>query len=133
MSLVQENCLSICGMPLTQPTKKSEKQFLFTRRQEMTAALKGTNDAKQVLGLTIAMLVQQVRSLVVDTTNSATTIDPVVLQLLCQDKKMPEAAGQLLQELAAQCENDGANVETDLMERVRGCGLCRDINKHEVL
>jgi hypothetical protein len=51
---------SICGIPFKKLDKKSEKQYLSSRRQELTTRLKAAVDADQVLELTVLLLFQQV-------------------------------------------------------------------------
>lgn len=51
---------TICGLPFKKLDKKSEKQAMFTRRQELTQALEGAAEGKLVLDLTVMLLFQQV-------------------------------------------------------------------------
>jgi hypothetical protein len=127
MSFVEENCLTICGLPFSKLNKKSEKQFLFARRQELTNALGSTSDGESVLELTIMLLFQQIRGL----TASGPHLTGSILKLLCHEKKIPEAISALLVKLAKQCVAD-ALVDDDLVAKVKACGLSRDVTKHTV-
>jgi len=60
MAHVEENCLSICSVPFKKLDKKSEKQYMFARRQELTARLAAAVEAEKVLELTVLLLLQQV-------------------------------------------------------------------------
>jgi len=112
-------------MPFTKLNKKSEKQFLFARRQELTSALGSTSDPTTVLEFTIMLLFQQIRGFTV----SGPHLTGPILKLLCNEKKIPESVANLLLQLAAQCENDGS-VDADLVAKVKACGLSRDVTKH---
>jgi len=51
---------SICSVPFKKLDKKSEKQYMFARRQELTARLAAAVEAEKVLELTVLLLLQQV-------------------------------------------------------------------------
>jgi hypothetical protein len=127
MCFVEEHCLSICGMPYTKLNKKTEKQYIFARRQELTAALEATSDPADVLELSIMLLFQQLRGLIV----AGPHLKGPILQLLCQEKKLPEPVAALLRELAEQCQQD-VTVDEALVAKMKTCGLSRDITKHDV-
>jgi E3 UFM1-protein ligase 1 len=125
MSFVEENCLTICGLPYSKLNKKSEKQYVFARRQELTATLEKASDPAEVLELTIMLLFQQLRGLVV----AGPYLTGPILQLLCKDKKIPESVAVSLQLLAKQirCEEQ---VDEGNLVKVKTCGLSKDILKH---
>lgn len=54
---------TICGLPFRKLDKKSEKQVMFSRRQELTKALEQAVEGKLVLDLTVMLLFQQVSSI----------------------------------------------------------------------
>lgn len=126
MSFVEENCLTICGIPYSKLNKKVEKQYLFARRQELTAALEKASDPTEVLELTVMLLFQQLRGLVV----AGPYLTGPFLQLLCRDKKLPESVAISLQLLAKQIRLHEEQLDEENLEKVKACGLSRDIVKH---
>lgn len=54
---------TICGLPFKKLDKKSEKQYLFSRRKALTEALTATAEARAVLELTIMILFQKVNDM----------------------------------------------------------------------
>jgi hypothetical protein len=115
----------ICGLPFKKLDKKSEKSTLFARRQALTRQLERAEGADAVLELTIMILFQQVKSIVV----GGDHLRGAILDLLRKEKKMPEEVGNALGNLAEKI-NKGDQVNSDLLEAVRACGLSRDISKH---
>jgi hypothetical protein len=128
MAFVEENCLSICGMPFKKLDKKSEKQYLFARRQEMSATLEASTDATSVLELTVMLLFQQLQGVVV----SGSHLGGPVLNLLLKEKKLTAPVAELLCKLReATLSNDVASDET-VIAKVKVFGLSRDIHKVEL-
>lgn len=127
VSLVEENCLSIVGVPFKKLDKKSEKQFLFSRRQALTVALEAATDPVEVLELSIMLLFQQVRNAVV----SGRLLTGPILSLLTKERKMTESASSLLYKLSDSISL-GEEPSISLVQAVKACGLSRDISKHEV-
>jgi hypothetical protein len=127
LSHVEENCLTICGLPFKKLDKKSEKQYLFTRRKALTEQLEATNDPNEVLELTIMLLFQQVKSLVV----SGPLLTGAILTLLQKERKISDSISKLLQDLANTLSGD-SKPSGALLTAVKACGLSRDISKHTV-
>lgn len=118
---------SICGMPFKKLDKKSEKQFLFGRRQELTKALEASNEPQAVLELCIMLLFQQVKSVVV----SGKHLMGPILDLLAKERKIPEEVSTILLRMADVIRS-GAEVDKGLVRAVKACGLSRDISKHTI-
>ncbi|CAB9514994.1 expressed unknown protein [Seminavis robusta] len=125
---VQENCLSLCGFPFKKLDKKSEKQLLFARRQHLMRLLEETDDASGVLDLTMMLLFQQVKS-VVSLGVSRHRSD--LLALLISERKINDQVAELLQKLLTALDGS-TTADSALIGAVKGCGLCRDISKHEI-
>lgn len=115
---------TICGLPFKKLDKKSEKQYLFTRRKALSEQLEATNDPNEVLELTIMLLFQQVKSLVV----SGPLLTGPILTLLQNERKIPENVSKLLQELATAVTGESKTAEA-LVTAVKACGLSRDVSK----
>lgn len=58
LSFVEENCLTVCGLPFKKLDKKAEKQLLFARRQELSHLLEESSDPEAVLELAVMLLFQ---------------------------------------------------------------------------
>lgn len=86
--------------------KKSEKQFLFARRQRLTYLLEATRDPKEILDLTIMILFQQVKQLVV---LGSLLRGPILAMLLEERKKISEPVATALRSLAEDL-NQGSTV-----------------------
>lgn len=128
MAHVEENCLSLCGIPFKKLDKKSEKKFLFARRQRLLRLLEEApdDDATTVLDLTILLLFQQVKNLVA----FGTSLYPDILTLLTAERKIAEEVAQALTSLAESAESA---VDTALIKTIRECGLSKDISKHKII
>jgi len=124
---VEENCLTLCGLPFKKIDKKSEKQFLFNRRQRLTHLLEGASDAETVLELTIMLLYQLVKNVVV----CGSLLCRPILQLLVKERKISEDVAMALCGLSESLER-GEDIDQGQIERVRACGLSRDITKHQI-
>jgi hypothetical protein len=118
---------SVCGLPFKKLDKKSEKQFLFARRQKLTKSLEATNDPEAVLELSIMLLFQQVKSFVV----CGKHLMGPILNLLTKERKITEEVASLLRKMADAIQS-GAEVDEGLERAVKACGLSRDISKHSV-
>lgn len=130
MTLLPRGCVlnrTICGLPFKKLDKKSEKQYLFTRRKALTEQLEATNDPNEVLELTIMLLFQQVKSLVV----SGPLLTGTILTLLQKERKISDSISKLLQDLANTVSGD-SKPSGALVMAVKACGLSRDISKHIV-
>jgi hypothetical protein len=127
LSHVQENCLSLCGLPFKNLDKKSEKQFLFKRRQTLAGLLQAATEATAILELTIMILFQQVRNMVV----SGDLLRGAIFKMLRDERKISDEVAAVLEGLNSAIAG-GASIKEDLVNAVKECGLCRDIAKHEV-
>jgi len=122
---------SICSVPFKKLDKKSEKQYMFARRQELTARLAAAVEAEKVLELTVLLLLQQVKSVCA----FCLSVD-LLLPILCMDKKICNEVASELTSLQVVIKA-GGDVAMDselssLIEKVRGWGLCKDISKYQV-
>lgn len=117
----------ICGLPYKKLDKKSEKSTLFTRRQALAHLLERAENPKDVLELTIMILFQQVKNIVV----CGDQLSGAILDLLRKEKKIPEDVGNALSNLAEGIAKSDL-VEAELVKVVRECGLSRDISKHSI-
>lgn len=93
----------------------------------MTAKLEATNEPRDVLELTIMLLFQQVKSLVV----SGPLLPGPILALLQNERKISEQVAMQLQQLA-NAVNTNATPDGALVTSIKACGLSRDISKHTV-
>lgn len=127
LSHMQENCLSLCGLPFKNLDKKAEKQFLFKRRQALTGILAAATEPTVILELTIMILFQQVKHIVV----SGDFLRNGILKMLREERKITDAVVAVLEALDTAI-TEGGSISEDLVNAVRACALCRDIAKHEV-
>jgi hypothetical protein len=127
LSHVQENCLSLCGLPFKNLDKKSEKQFLFKRRQTLAGMLQAATEPTAILELTIMILFQQAKQMVV----SGDLLRGAIFKMLQDERKITHNVAAVLEGLNSAIAG-GASINEDLMNAVKECGLCRDIAKHEV-
>jgi hypothetical protein len=123
MAHVEENCLSVCGLPFKKLDKKKEKLFLACRRQCLCSLLQTENDAAIVLDLSVMLLFQLVKNMVA--CFSAELLRGPILALLIRERKIPSSVAKDLTDLAKTLES-GEKVDADLVDRVRACGLSRD-------
>jgi hypothetical protein len=114
----------MCGLPFKKLDKKSEKQFLFDRRQRLIQILESINDAAGVLDVTIMLLFQQVKQVVV----SGSLLRGPILQMLLQERKITPPVATVLRTLANSLQT-GDPVNDSLVAAVKECGLCRDVAK----
>jgi len=131
LDFAKDNCLSICGLPFKLLDKKSEKQFMFARRKELTGKLENTENPASVLNLSIMLLCQQIRGLAVAGPHLP---GPILNRLLIDPpsgKKVPTPVAELLVQLSKEVK-DSDDVNEDLVQKVKSCGLSRDILKHEI-
>lgn len=129
---------SLCGLPFKKFDKKSEKQFLFARRQQLLRLLESEHDPAAVIDWTIMLLFQQVKN-VVAWWGSADHLRVKLLKRLTQERKISQEVADLLTKLATAVEqsdegnNKNDEIDKDMVEAVRACGLCRDISKHQII
>jgi len=131
LRLAEESCLITCGLPFKKLDKKTEKSALFTRRRGLTAQLESSDaNAREVLELTIMLLFQQIKGIVV----AGNELIDTVLGILCEEKKIPEEVKNkllLLYEHVKLADGD-KDIPVDLIASIKGCGLSRDISKHHL-
>jgi DUF1009 family protein len=116
-----------CGLPFKKLDKKSEKQFLFDRRQRLTERLQKTTDPGMVADLTIMLLFQQVKQVVV----AGSLLRGPILSMLEEERKISEQVATVLRSLVESVEGN-KTVDDLLLGAVKDCGLARDISKHEM-
>ena len=121
---MEENCLPICGLPFKKLDKKRTKQFLDFRRQCLSWLLDSETDPAAVLDLTVMLLFQLLKKVVV----SGSLLRGPILELLCTGRKISSVVAQELKSMAQHIE-DGEEIDPEKVERVRACGLSRDKNK----
>jgi hypothetical protein len=124
---VEENCLLLCGLPFKKLDKRSEKQFVFARRQRLTQLLQNATEPFVVLELTIMLLFQHVKQVVV----SGSLLRGPILKMLLDERKISQPIATALQSLA-DCIEGNDPVDESLVTTVKDCGLCKDISKHTI-
>ncbi len=117
---VEVNCLVVCSLPFKKLDKKSEKSFLMERRKRLAHLLEETTVPRKVLELTVMILFQLSKNLVV----TGSLLCGPILELLAQERKVSASVGECLRELAGRIEI-GGDVDEALVERVKDCGLGR--------
>jgi E3 UFM1-protein ligase 1 len=118
LSHVEENCLTICGLPFKRLDKKAKKQFLNSRRQQLVQALEAEIDPVACLEYAVMLLVQLVKNHVV----FGSHLRGSVLLLLTKEKKISEEVSGALLKLAEQVAG-GGDVDPDLVEQVKSHAL----------
>jgi hypothetical protein len=103
---------------------------LFARRQNLTQLLQTETDPQTVLELTIMILFQQVKQIVV----AGSLLRGTILMMLMDERKISEPVASALKTLNEAIVNQGdtAMINDDIVAAVKECGLCRDITKHLV-
>jgi hypothetical protein len=130
VSYAEENCLTLCGLPYKKLDKKSEKNFLFSRKQQLNSLLASTNVATDPLGVleyTVMILFQQVRNLIV----SGSMLCGPILESLSRERKIPSSVAAALKLLNEMIQDNDKAVNEELVSLVKECGLVRDISKHD--
>lgn len=117
---VEENCLVMCSLPFKKLDKKSEKHFLMERRKRLLHLLEETTVPQKVLELTVMILFQLSKNLVV----TGSLLRGTILELLTQERKVAVDVADLLRELAESIEK-GGEVDEILVQHVKNCGLGR--------
>lgn len=62
---------------------------------------------------------------------SGSLLSGPILKLLTREKKVPAAVSTLLNKLADSIHGT-SEIDKELIESVRACGLSRDVSKHQV-
>jgi len=101
---------SLCGLPFKKLDKKSEKQFLFARRQQLIKLLEEapSTDASTILDLTVLLLFQQVKN--VTAFGLSSNQRSLLLKLLTMERKVTEEVAQVLTNLLTKMETNDDNV-----------------------
>jgi hypothetical protein len=107
--------------------KRSEKQFLFDRRQRLTEMLQKTTDPGMVVDLTIMLLFQQVKQVVV----AGSQLRGPVLNMLAEERKISEQVATALRSFVESIEGN-ETIDDTRLGAIKDCGLARDISKHEM-
>lgn len=131
LRLAEESCLITCGLPFKKLDKKAEKNAMFTRRRGLTAQLESADaNAREVLELTIMLLFQQIKGIVV----AGDELIDTVLGILCEEKKISEEVKNKLLLMYEHVKLAGGDkdIPDDLIASIKGCGLSRDISKHDM-
>jgi DUF1009 family protein len=121
------SCRTQCGLPFKKFDKRSEKQFLFDRRLRLTEMLQKTTDPGMVVDLTIMLLFQQVKQVVV----AGTLLRGPILSMLAEERKISERVATVLRSLVDSVKGN-KTVDDLLLGAIKNCGLARDISKHEM-
>jgi len=152
---VEENCLTIVGIPFKLLDKKAEKKLMFSRRKELSTQLQGATSAEKIYDLSIMLLYQQLRSMIVrvDSCNDSNSrsynneeercIIKVILRHLFDNgnekKKIPlqvkEHFDQASSLLFQGCSNEvkgNIDLPENLVQKLKDCGLSKDISSHVV-
>lgn len=114
-------------MPFKKIDKKSERQFLFDRRQRLNELLQKTTDPGMVVDLTIMLLFQQVKQVVV----AGSLLRGPILRMLAEERKISEQVATVLRSLVESVEAN-TTVDDQILCAIKDCGLARDISKHEM-
>mmetsp|Transcript_1996 Transcript_1996/g.2716 ORF Transcript_1996/g.2716 Transcript_1996/m.2716 type:complete len:170 (+) Transcript_1996:1711-2220(+) len=122
---IEEYCLSMVGLPFKLLDKKPEKQLMFERRKKLSSKLREESNAKEILELSTAILFQQVRGIAV----FGEEISASLIKVLMSDKKIPVEVGICFQEASVLLTN-GKSIPHDLLDKVKECGLSKDISSH---
>lgn len=114
LSHVEENTLTICGLPFKKLDKKAKKQFLNSRRQLLLQLLADQKDPGVVLDLTVMLLFQLVKNHVV----FGSHLRGFILQALLKERKISDEDRELLQELALVLD-EGVDVDPGLVRNLK--------------
>jgi len=124
---VEESCLSMCGIPFKLLDKKSEKSLMFARRKEITGLLEEASNPMDVLELTVMLLSQKIKGLLV----CGNTLTGPIFSALVADKKIPEALTNKLLEAVSTLQQ--GDITEDLLAYIKSVGLSKDITKEHNL
>ena len=102
---------------------------LFRSRQRLLERLQAATEATDVLEYSIMLIYQGVKNQMV----SGSLLAGPILQKMVEERKVSVMVGECLSSLSkALHENGGRCDDETLIERVRACGLSKDIAKHVV-
>jgi hypothetical protein len=117
---VEENCLTVCGLPFKRMDKKARKQFFNSRRQLLLQALESEADPAACLDYAVMLLYQLLKNHVV----FGSHLRGPVLRLLQHEKKVTDEVSAALQSLADQIAS-GEPVEPGLLGKVKAYALLK--------
>jgi hypothetical protein len=115
---IEENTLTICGLPFKRLDKKAKKQFLNTRRQHLVQALENETDPSACLDYAVMLLFQLVKNHVV----FGSLLKGPVLHLLAKEKKIADDVSATLQSFADHLAK-GEPIDSEMVERIKACSL----------
>lgn len=121
------SCRSQCGLPFKKLDKKSEKKFLFARRQQLSQLIEQAqkqSNAGALLDYTIIILFQQVKQVVV----CGNLLKGPILDMLTEERKVPDEVSRLLRRVQKDLAEEN-EIEDATLRDVVTCGLCKDISK----
>jgi hypothetical protein len=121
LSHVEENCLTICGLPFKKLDKKTKKQWMHSRKQELTRLIEEETSGRAILELSVMYLFQLIKNHIVFGGHLA----DIVLELLFREKKLSEEVAKELKGLAERLRQDEV-VDPEQVERVRAVVLGRE-------
>jgi hypothetical protein len=117
---VEENCLTVCGVPFKRMDKKAKKQFFNSRRQLLVQALESETDAGACLDYAVMLLYQLFKNHIV----FGSHLRGPILYLLKHEKKMTDEVSAALQSLVDQIVS-GDTVELELIMKVKAYALSK--------
>ena len=114
----------MCGIPFKILDKKIEKQLLLRRKKELRQQLEVATEQIDVIELSIMLLYQQVKGLVV----TGGELSGLVFKHLLFEKRFPAEIADLLRPILdeIQCAKD---IRREDLEFIRKCGLCKDLKR----
>lgn len=117
---VNENCLSICGLPFAKLDKKSEKKLLTDRRQQLINQLEEATDPEIVLDLLIMVLYQLVKNMIV----LGSYLRGPILNMLLNEKKVSDKVKEDLIRLSDMISS-GQPVEIQFLDDLKQSCLAK--------
>ena len=123
VSHIEESCLAICGLPFKVLDKKSEKKILFGRKKELRIQLQDSILAKDVIELSIMLLLQQVKNTAIC---GSEILSLGVRALVSDEDKLPPSVADALQN-AVSLLKDGKEVPLKLITMIKEWGQSKDI------
>ena len=112
---LRDDCFTYCGFPFAIYDKKAEKKFLATRRSQLMDRLEKARSISDALDVTVMLLYQTVKNLVV----SGPLLQGPILDLLLTERKLSESVIEELRTLVS-AEDLGSTIDTKMMQRFEG-------------
>ncbi len=152
LSHVEENCLTMVGIPFKLLDKKWEKKLMFSRRKELTAQLQAAANIGKIYDISIMLLYQQMRNMIirVDSCNDSKSISYKSREEKCiikvalkhlfnsssEKKRIPlqvkENFDQVSSLLLQNSSDELEDIPENLTLMIKGFGLSKDITSHVV-